>query len=173
MTIEQINALNQNNFPQSRLFALSLTRDEDRMRDLLQEVSYKILKSRNSFQPGTNFPAWVKRIIRNTFISDFRQTKRRARIISQNRVPSGWHRESTVLNTGVSALEEEAVKALIDKLPRIYRQTFLLYFQGMSYQNIAIRSRVPVGTIKSRLFTARTLLKKKLRQRGISASAKK
>jgi RNA polymerase sigma-70 factor (ECF subfamily) len=166
MTIEQINSLNQAYLPEFRKFALSLTHDGDRARDLLQEVSFQVVKNRNSFQPGTNFPAWVKTIIRNTFISDYRRTKRRTRILSQNRRSPRWLRDTSVLNTGERALEEDDVKALIDQLPQIHRQAFLLFFQGMSYREIATRCRVPVGTIKSRIFAARNLLKKKFRQRG-------
>lgn len=164
MTIEQINALNQNHLPEFRTFAMYLTRDGDRAKDLLQEVNYRVIKNRNSFQYGTDFSAWVKRIIRNVFISDYRRTKRRSRIIAQNGLPADWTGNITVNNAGINTLEEEDVKALIDQLPRKYREVFLLYFQGMSYQEIAVWSGVPVGTVKSRLFTARSILKKKLNQ---------
>jgi RNA polymerase sigma-70 factor (ECF subfamily) len=168
MTIEQINALNQNHLPEFRMFALSLTQDNDRARDLLQEVSHQVFKNYNSFQYGTNFSAWVKRIIRNVFISEYRKVKRRKRIVNQYGLPASWTGDLTVSNTGIDALEEEDVMALIHQLPRIYKEVFLLHFSGLSYQEIAKRVDVPAGTVKSRLFMARSILKEKLRRRGVT-----
>ncbi|WP_020568844.1 RNA polymerase sigma factor [Neolewinella persica] len=169
MTIEEISSLNRIYYSDFQSFALSLTRDVDRAQDLLQEVSYQVFKNRDSFQHGTNFKAWVKRIIRNTFISDYRRKKRRERIIAKNQVPDGWLLEASVPNTAERILEQEDAYALISQLPKIHRRAFLLHFQGMSYREIALRIQVPTGTVKSRIFAARTLLKKKLRQRDIRA----
>jgi RNA polymerase sigma-70 factor (ECF subfamily) len=169
MTIKQITSLSQSYRSELQSFAYHMTHDIDRAQDLLQEVNYQVIKNRNSFQPGTNFPAWVKRIIRNTFISDYRRTKRRARIIDQNRMPAGWFQKTSVPNMGERLLEEEDVNVLLSHLPKVHRQAFCLYCHGLSYQEIAVRSRVPIGTIKSRIFAARCLLKKQLGQRGIFA----
>lgn len=169
MTIEEINNLSQANHAHFMSFALSLTRDYDRAKDLLQEVTYQVIKNRNMFQPGTDFPAWVRRIIRNVFISDYRRAKRRTDIIARNRLPAVWHGVSTVPNAGTRRLEEEEVLAVIDLLPDPFRLTFLRYYNGMSYQEIALRSGVPLGTVKSRLFTARGMLKKRLPRLGVSA----
>ncbi|SER03882.1 RNA polymerase sigma factor [Neolewinella agarilytica] len=169
MTIEQINSLNQTHLPEFKTLALSLTRDGDRARDLLQEVNYQIFKNRNSFQYGTDFSAWVKRIIRNVFISDYRRTKRRREILAQYGLPTGFSSDLTVTNKGTDLLEAEEVTMLIEQLPCIYREVFLMHFQGLTYEEIAQRSQVPLGTVKSRLFKARSILKKKLNGRGLRA----
>lgn len=170
MSIEQVSILNLTYRAEFQSFALRMTHDVDRARDLLQEVNFQVVKNRNSFQPGTNFSAWVKRIIHNVFISEYRRTKRRAKILDQNRVSDGWLNNRTTDNQGVRALEEEDVSALINQLPDVYRNTFSMYFQGLSYQDIATRSKVPVGTIKSRLHKARKLLKEQLGDYGYVGS---
>jgi len=169
MTIDQITSLSQTYRSELQSFALRMTHDLDRARDLLQEVSYQVIKNRNSFQPGTNFPAWAKRIIRNTFISEYRLKKRRADIMASNRMPEGWFHKTSVVNLGERILEEEDIGNLLKKVPEIHRHAFILYSQGLSYEEIAVRSRVPVGTIKSRIFAARKVLKKQLIQRSVSA----
>jgi RNA polymerase sigma-70 factor (ECF subfamily) len=66
-------------------------------------------------------------------------------------------------------LEEEDIDNFLQQVPEIFRHTFTLYYHGLSYQEIALRSQVPVGTIKSRIFAARCFLKKQLQQSGVFA----
>ena len=61
--------------PRLRIYALSLTRDRDRADDLVQDAVVKALAGQRSFQPGTNFPAWLFRIQRNEFISGLRRQR--------------------------------------------------------------------------------------------------
>lgn len=90
MTIEEIKYLGQSHQSEFRSLALTLTRDEDRARDLLQEAIYLVLKNRNSFRPGSNYVAWVKTIIRNTFISEYRRGKRRRELLDRDQPATGW-----------------------------------------------------------------------------------
>src|SRR4051812_14524020 len=66
----------KNLLPRLRVYALSLTHDPDRANDLVQDTVVKSLAGRHSFQPGTNFGAWLFRIQRNEFISGLRRQMR-------------------------------------------------------------------------------------------------
>jgi RNA polymerase sigma-70 factor (ECF subfamily) len=84
MTPHEISRLSHRFYPEYRSFALNLTRDEESAADLLQETIYLVLKNHERFTKGTNLQAWVKTIIRNTFISGYRKQKRRQEITDEN-----------------------------------------------------------------------------------------
>ncbi|MEM9527827.1 MAG: sigma-70 family RNA polymerase sigma factor [Bacteroidota bacterium] len=160
MTIEEYQLLGQRHSGELRAFALMLTRDEEHALDLLQEVSYLVLKRRDSFTVGTNFVAWAKTIIRNTFISDYRRQKRRRELFARDQPASLWLGDRSVDNQAESQLGEEDILAFIDRLPAIYRRSFVLHFHGNKYREIAQLTGVPIGTAKSRVFMARAQLRK-------------
>ncbi len=168
MTIQEIQILRNRHMTEFRQLAITLTRDEDRARDLLQEVNYLVFKHRRSFKSGTNFVAWVKAIIRNTFISDYRQRKRRRELVLRDQPVGPWFGNHVVSNPAESRMGVEEIMALISTLPDDYRRTFLLHLQGNKYREIAQIMQVPVGTAKSRVYAARTQLKAQLRARGVT-----
>ena len=164
MTPHEINYLSRRFYPEYRSFALHLTRDEDTAADLLQETIYLILKNHERFTKGTNLQAWVKTIIRNTFISGYRKQKRRQEITDEHLHPSDWMNQTTDRNPAESELGAEEIEARIEALPAMYRRAFRLYLNGMKYKDIAQLTRVPIGTAKSRVWTARNLLKEQVQR---------
>jgi len=168
LTTTELQLLGQRHLPEFRAFALRLTADRDRAEDLIQDTLYLALKYRTSFQIGSNFRAWIKTIIRNTFISDYRRTKRRRDLLREERISGGYFSDRIIQNPAESNLGAEEIMKLIEEMPKIYRRAFLLFFQGMKYQEIAKLTGVPVGTAKSRVFTARKSLKALLIERGIT-----
>ncbi|MEL7163450.1 MAG: RNA polymerase sigma factor [Bacteroidota bacterium] len=159
MSIEEVKQLGQQHRSEFRALALTLTRDEERAKDLLQDAIYQILKHKDSFRPGTNFVAWVKTIIRNTFLSGYRRQQRRRTLVERDQPTGQWLGERTVDNSAESALGTEEIMDLIEQLPARYRQAFLLHYQGIKYREIALRTGVPIGTAKSRVHTARVQLR--------------
>jgi RNA polymerase sigma-70 factor (ECF subfamily) len=148
--------------PELRAFALQLTRDDERARDLLQDTSYLVVKHYHSYEEGTNFRAWVKTIVRNTCLSDCRKRQRRRDIRQYITPADGWMTVTTTLNQGQYRLTTDYIHSRIASLPPLYRTTFRYYLAQLSYREIAARTGVPIGTAKSRVFTARQLLRKQL-----------
>lgn len=143
--------------PRLRIYALSLTRDRDRADDLVQDAVVKALAGQRSFQPGTNFPAWVFRIQRNEFISGLRRLRPTVPIddVIANALSHAPAQESGLLM-------REFTKAF-SLLAANQREALLLaVLEGWSYQRIAALSAVSVGTVKSRISRARTALKQTL-----------
>ena len=146
-------------------FARWLTQNREEAEDLVQETYAKALKGFSSFQLGTNFRAWMYRILRNTFLTS-RTGLRAASTISLDSEADGPELvvesetpETILMNQSNSQL----VQSAIDDLPVHYREALLLCeVEEMSYQEIAGILGVPVGTVKSRLFRARQLLQGKL-----------
>ena len=139
-------------------FARWLTHDSGDAEDLVQETYLKALRSFASFQPGTNFRAWMFRILKNTFLSSRSKLERRMTfaIDSEEDGPElavdTETPETILLNRSNSHLVQRA----IDDLPVQYRETLLLCeVEEMSYQEIAEILSIPIGTVMSRLARAR------------------
>jgi RNA polymerase sigma factor (sigma-70 family) len=140
-------------------FALKLTRDEEDAKDLVQEAAYRAYANREKFQPGTNFKAWINTIMRNIFISDYRQKAVR----SMEKTPledSLFRLESRAADGDASRdLQYRDLLSLLRRLDEHYRIPFIMFYQGYRYDEIARSVRLPMGTVKSRIFYARQRLK--------------
>ncbi len=144
-------------------FAHWLTQNREEAEDLVQETYAKALKGFGSFQPGTNFRAWIFRILRNTFLTS------RTGLAATKTVPleSEGEEEQTVAvarDTPESILLEQAgqqrVQAALEQVPVIFREVLLLCdVEEMSYQETADTLGVPIGTVMSRLYRARKALR--------------
>ena len=140
--------------PRLRIYALSLTRDRDRADDLVQDAVVKALAGQRSFQPGTNFPAWLFRIQRNEFISGLR---RQRPTVPLDDVIANTLSHAPAQESGL--IMREFTKAF-GLLAACQREALLLaVLEGWCYQRIAVQSDVSVGTVKSRISRARTALR--------------
>ena len=147
-------------------FARWIARDSDDAEDLVQETYLKALRSFSSFQPGTNFRAWMFRILRNTFLSS-RKTFERRMIDTLDSEEEGPEL-AVVTETPETILMDRSniqrVQRAIDDLPAHYRETLLLCeVEEMSYGEIADILSIPIGTVMSRLARARKVVRQSLR----------
>ena len=139
--------------PKLRVQALALTRNRAAAEDLVQDAVANALAAQDSFTPGTNFAAWMHRILRNRFISTLRKQRETTDIedlpMSAFAV-SGAHEDRLVL--------KELSRAL-GRLPSDQREAlFMVVLQGLSYEEVAQATGCAVGTAKSRVFRARRQL---------------
>jgi RNA polymerase sigma factor (sigma-70 family) len=147
-------------------FARWLVHNQNDAEDLVQETFLKGLRGFASFQPGTNFRAWMFRILKNTFLSSCSRLERRMTVA----MDSG--EDFPVLPaTPESLLIErsgnDAVRCAIEQLPVIFREVILLCdVADASYREIAEILSIPIGTVMSRLARAR----KSVRESLLSAS---
>jgi len=150
-------------------FAHWLTQNREEAEDLVQETYAKALRGFGSFQPGTNFRAWIFRILRNTFLTS------RTGLAATRTVPLETEddQEQTVAvsrETPESILLEQAgqqqVQAALEQVPVNFREVLLLCdVEEMSYQEIADTLAVPIGTVMSRLYRARKALRAALEEK--------
>lgn len=147
-------------------FALRLTRSRQDAEDLMQETKIKAYKYRNKFTEGTNFKGWISTIMRNTFINQYRKAKTRRHL--NHTVEDHTASVSTLHSTnngGESSLRMQELKRMMSSIGDIYSVPFLMFYRGYEYQEIANKLNVPIGTVKSRIFTARVKMKNLLGNR--------
>ena len=139
-----------------------LTRDPAEAEDLVQETLTKALRAFDTFQPGTNFKAWIYRILRNTFLSS------RTAIASTHTV--FLEDQAEVLEAAapgpspedilIRLNDQAAVFAALEQLPPHLRDALLLSdVDGLKYKDIAQVLGLPIGTVMSRLHRARVALR--------------
>ncbi|WP_250629832.1 sigma-70 family RNA polymerase sigma factor [Rhodoflexus caldus] len=151
-------------------FAYKLTLDEDTAKDLVQDTYLKAFRFINSFTEGTNAKAWLFRILKNTFINDFRKKSKEPPKVDYQEVESVYNSEDVDENITVD-LRSETVQDLIgdevtnaiNSLAVDFRTVIILCdLEGFTYEEMSKILDIPIGTVRSRLHRARTLLKRKL-----------
>ena len=163
MSTIEFNRLLLSNSDYLKPFAITLTRDTETAKDLLQETMYRALANKEKYNFGTNIRAWLYTIMRNIFINDYRRKDKQNTVFDStlNDFLLNYN-QSTVANKAETNLEMKNIQAAVYQLPEIFRNPFMLYFEGYKYHEIAILLTEPLGTIKSRIHFARKLLKEQI-----------
>lgn len=155
-------------------FARWMTQDADDAEDLVQETYLKAFRGFTSFRPGTNFRAWMFRILKNTFLSSRYKLERRMTLPLDldddgPELAIEFETPDSILMKRSDSL---ALQQAINDLPVHSREVLLLCeVEELSYQEIAEILAVPVGTVMSRLSRARRAVRKSLCDVAYSAVA--
>ncbi len=155
--------------------ALRLTGNEKDAEDLVQDTYIKAYRNFDKFETGTNCKAWLMRIMTNEFISQYRHTARergcvdRRESIDENRpdqrdefYSDDWYREDS------RDFGDEVTSAL-QNVPQDFRAVVVMAdLQDQSYREISEKLSLPIGTVMSRLFRGRQILRQKLHDYALS-----
>ncbi len=149
-------------------FARWLTHNREEAEDLVQETFAKALRGFRSFEQGTNFRAWMFRILRNTFLTS--RTGLKAAMTVPLEEEDGAQAMPIAQETPESILLERSdarlLQEALEQLPVIFREVVLLCdVEEMSYQEIAETIGIPMGTVMSRLARARRALREALQSK--------
>jgi RNA polymerase sigma-70 factor, ECF subfamily len=153
--------------------ALRMTRNPSDAEDLVQDALVRAYRFYDRFQPGTNFRAWLFKILTNTYINTYRRKQGRPQessledteeffLYNQLSGDSG-ERVTDVEDTVLDSLGADSIQRAIDQLPPQFRTTVQLSdVEGLSYAEIAEATGVAKGTVMSRLFRGRRQLQRAL-----------
>ena len=155
--------------------AYRMSRNRQDAEDLLQETYLRAYKYYDKFQEGTNFKAWLFKILKNTFINRYRKRQRQPLKNSFDEIEGAFELkllESPLTARGATPEEELMVDVLdqdvqqaVEALPEDYRTAVeLADLQGLSYREIADQLGIPLGTVMSRLYRGRRKLEAVLLQ---------
>jgi RNA polymerase sigma factor (sigma-70 family) len=151
-------------------FAYRLTLDQDDSKDLLQDTYLKAYRFIDSFQKGTNAKAWLFRILKNSFINDYRKKSKEPSKVDYQDVETYYNSEDVdrqiTPDLRVEALRDmigDEISNALNSLDVDFRTVIILCdLEGFKYDEMAKILDIPIGTVRSRLHRARNLLKEKL-----------
>jgi len=137
-------------------FARSLTCDTEAANDLTQETMLKALDNREKFHTSSNMKAWTFTIMKNTFINNYRRSKRNKCFVDttdnlihiNSRTNGKEYSPNSHLNTS-------EILRVVDDLREEHRIPFMMHFEGYKYKEIADKLQLSIGTVKSRIFFGR------------------
>jgi len=151
-----------------------LARGDGDAEDLVQETMLKALRGFSSFEPGTNFKAWIFRILRNTFLTS-RSGLAAMRTVSledemdeteergPRRIPAAAIDRETPESSVIRMRDSDALRAAMEKLPTHLLEVLVLCdVEEMKYREIAMVAGIPIGTVMSRIARARAQLRRDL-----------
>lgn len=161
-------------------YAFYLTKDEEDANDLVQDTFIKAFRFMDHFQEGTNEKAWLYKIMKNGFINDYRKKNSKPihfsydTIIEVNDSGEDDTPHNPLTETQLPdatdlfrGLMGDEVSGALEALPTDYRQILVLAdIEEFSYEELSDILDIPIGTVRSRLFRARNLLKDKLYSYG-------
>jgi RNA polymerase sigma-70 factor (ECF subfamily) len=170
--------------------AFRMTRQSSSAEDLVQDALLRGYQAFDRFEAGTNFRAWIVRILTNIFINSYRRKAYAEQSMDPaNLPPKAAPMENDSAGSLTLSAEElcrlgdlsklkerlgEATLVALEKVPRDYRIVFLLScLCEQSYADISRTLEIPMGTVMSRLYRARSILRGELaqfaRSRGLLA----
>ena len=152
-------------------FAYRLTFDEDDAKDLVQDTYMKAFRFINSFQEGTNAKAWLFRILKNSFINEYRKKSKQPTKVDYQEVETFYNSDDVdkqiTTDLRVEAVQDmigDEVSNALNALAVDFRTVIILCdLEGFTYEEMAKILDIPIGTVRSRLHRARNLLKDKLK----------
>jgi RNA polymerase sigma-70 factor (ECF subfamily) len=181
MSSEEFTALLEPELPRAYVLAMRLTRNPADAEDLVQEASLLAYRGFGTFKRGTNFRAWLLKVLMNSWLSSRRRRRPEQAAVSLDEVPNAYLQRQAGLSSAaddgrqpweaaadaargvLGRMAEEEVAAAIDSLPDDFREVSVLYFlEDLPYARIAELLDIPVGTVRSRLHRGRALLQKRL-----------
>lgn len=151
-------------------FGLRLTSDPNDAEDLVQDTIVKAYRFFSSYEKGTNAKAWLFRILKNSYINNYRKKSKKPQEVDYDEVAT-FYETIRAERTETSDLEDKMFRELIDdelsnaldNIPEDFRTVVLLCdVEDFTYEEIANMLDVPIGTIRSRLHRGRNLLKAEL-----------
>ncbi len=163
-----------------KTFAYHLTYNEEDADDLVQETYLKAHKFIENYDSGTNAKAWLFKILKNAYINEYRKKSRRPTKVDIDEVISFKEGEEPKhaafhdlrLEIFDNTMGDEVTVAL-NSLPLDFRTVILLCdIESFTYEEIAKILELPIGTVRSRLFRARNMLKERLKQYALKMGYK-
>ncbi|NUO00782.1 MAG: RNA polymerase sigma factor [Saprospiraceae bacterium] len=146
--------------PLLQAFAYNLTKNTEDAKDLMQETAFRAMTNQDKFMAGTNLKAWLFTIMKNIFINNYRKKMKSNTIMDSTDNLYYINSGSTIIsNTGESNITMQELTGMLASLDESIRIPFMMHYQGYKYQEIADYLKLPLGTVKSRIFFARKELK--------------
>lgn len=138
-----------------------IVRDPGVAEDLTVETFWRIYRSHARFDPSRSFGAWAHRIATNVSFDHLKRLRK------EMKFPENWPQETPADPSVQQDTRKKIEQALVQLPPKLRLTMILALIEERPYEEIAESLGVPVGTVKSRVFRATRMLRRKLKELGI------
>lgn len=138
--------------------AMKLTRDPEQASDLVQDTVCRALEHWNKYKEEFSLSGWLYRIMFNLFING----KRRNDVVNRYLWECGVNQ--TEFKDPAALLTEQELNKAVDDLKELHRTPLRMSMEGYGYDEIAEALSIPIGTVKSRLNKARSVVRQRINQ---------
>jgi RNA polymerase sigma factor (sigma-70 family) len=149
--------------PMLKGLTLRFTRDHDECMDLVQDTMLKALMYKDKFRTDTNLQGWLFTIMRNTFINNYRKAQRMR--INHDDTKEMYYlnvEDRHTFNLPDARFEYKDIWKNVEAIKEELQIPFKMHASGYKYNEIADHLKIPIGTVKNRIFQARKEIQKKL-----------
>jgi RNA polymerase sigma factor (sigma-70 family) len=146
-----------------KVLSRKFTKDDDDSLDLVQDTIVKALVYKDKYVQNTNLKGWLYTIMRNTYFNNFKKHQRVRVLRGEFNDPYFLDVEDPhTFNTPDSSFEYKELWAHIEGLKSEFSVPFKMHTNGYKYQEIAEQLRIPIGTVKNRIHSARQEIQKRM-----------
>lgn len=142
-------------------YALTLTANKETAEDLRQETNLRTLDNRNKFKNNQNFRGWVFTIMHNIFVNDYRKAVRQKTMLARDLYSLSLYQYSRT-ETPESVYSCVEITRIINSFKSEDRTPLWMHIFGYKYKEIAQIMKLPLGTVKSRIFFIRKKIRKNI-----------
>ena len=156
MSSYKFSELYKDNYTNLLKFAQNLTQSRFDAEDILQDASIKAVNNVDSLNETVKFRPWFQRIIYNVFITKYHKRKRRKTLL-EGRISKDdvLFSSGKSMNRTLQRLNLKDIKKAFRTIEDKYSDAFRLHYRGYSYKEIAAIEDIAIGTVKSRIHTAK------------------
>ena len=161
--IEQLSLL--------KMFARKFTTEPEDIDDLVQDTVLKAMTFFDKYKNGTNLKGWLYVLMKNIYINNYRERSQHWKFTEIADISQlCFSAASNNKNGGEEKFIAKDIKKSLTKLPKIVSLPFELFVIGYKYHEIASSLQLPIGTVKTRIFVARSKMKNLLTDYQIARS---
>ncbi|MGN8055036.1 RNA polymerase sigma factor [Pedobacter sp. 22163] len=159
MTSNKISLAIENHSAVLMAHAIKFTGNADDANDLVQDTFLKAFRFISSYTEGTNLSGWLFTIMKNTFLNKCNSmTSKKVTFVDHSDL-SLLNQNESASNLAIGKIANDEIRRALSKIPGKLSGPFIMHFEGHTYRELAEEYAVPIGTIKTRIHTAKKLLK--------------
>ncbi|MDR2009135.1 MAG: sigma-70 family RNA polymerase sigma factor [Bacteroidales bacterium] len=144
------------------IFAMNLTRNYEDAKDLVQETFLKAILYQDRYTVDKNIKAWLFTILRNTYLNQITKLSSKNKINEEIKEEYILKNRLSEMESTDSKINANNINKVIENLAEEYKTPFKMFLDGFKYKEISNKIKIPIGTVKSRIFLARRILTENL-----------
>lgn len=145
-----------------RVYARQITGSRDEALDLLQETNLKVLECAVMYKDDTNFAGWAATIMKRLYLNKCNEWYTRSNEMLTDAIAKQWEASTDCSSDVESLYDVGVIMEIVEAQKGSYKEALKMFMNGYSYEEIATKEGIPMGSVKSRLNIVRNRIKNQI-----------